>query len=133
MKSFSKALLVALALTLPTVCFSADTGANTEKAAAGKATKISDIYKNKDSLDKKQVTVKGKVVKVSAGIMDRNWIHLQDGSGKAASKDNDLTVTTSKELPAVGQTVTITGTLTKNKDFGSGYFYSVIVEGATIK
>ncbi|GFO69693.1 hypothetical protein GMLC_32720 [Geomonas limicola] len=133
MKSFSKALLVVLALTIPTVCFSADTPAHSEKAAPGKITKVSDLYKNKDSLDKKQVTVKGKVVKVSSGIMDRNWIHIQDGSGKAATKDNDLTVTTSKDLPAVGQTVTITGTLTKNKDFGSGYFYAVIVEGATVK
>lgn len=128
MKSFSKALLIVLALALPTVCFGADTS-----AASGKATKISDIYKNKDSLDKKQVTVKGKVVKVASGIMNRNWIHIQDGSGKAASKDNDLTVTTSKDLPNVGQTVTITGTLAKNKDFGSGYFYTVILEGATVK
>lgn len=133
MKSFSKALLIVLALALPTVCFSADTSAGGEKAASGKAIKISDIYKNKDSLDKKQVTVKGKVVKVASGIMNRNWIHIQDGSGKAASKDNDLTVTTSKDLPNVGQTVTITGTLAKNKDFGSGYFYTVILEGATVK
>jgi hypothetical protein len=29
--------------------------------------------------------------------------------------------------------VTVTGTLAKDKDFGSGYFYQVIVEDAAFK
>jgi len=131
MKNACKVLMLAIAVTVPAGEFYTGT-ANAETASAP-VMKIADIYKKKDSLDKKQVTVKGKVVKVASGIMKRNWIHIQDGSGKASSKDNDLTVTSTKDLPTVGQVVTATGTLAKNKDFGAGYFYTVIVEGATIK
>ena len=35
----------------------------------------------------KPVAVRGTVVKVSSNIMDRNWIHLRDGSGSAADSD----------------------------------------------
>ena len=108
-------------------------GTQERKPAADKVYKVSDVFKDRAVLDKQKVTVKGKVVKVSAGIMGRNWIHLQDGSGTPALKDNDLTVTTDQELPAVGKVVTITGTLAKDKDFGSGYFYQVIVENASVK
>jgi hypothetical protein len=31
---------------------------------------------------------------------------------------------------AVGNTVTFTGTISLNRDFGSGYFYGVIMEDA---
>jgi len=133
MKGFTKALIILVALALPAVGLCADATSKTEKPAADKVYKVSDLFKGKAALDKKQVTVKGKVVKVSSGIMRRNWIHLQDGSGTPALKDNDLTVTTTQDLPAVGKVVTITGTLAKDKDFGSGYFYQVIVEDATIK
>jgi hypothetical protein len=132
MKALSKAVLVAVALSLPAVGICADTGAKSHKKA-GKVIKISDVYKNKDSLDKQQVTVKGKVVKVSSGIMDRNWVHIQDGSGNARAKNNDLTVTTSEDTPEVGKTVTATGTIAKGKDFGSGYYYDVIMEQGTFK
>jgi hypothetical protein len=33
----------------------------------------------------------------------------------------------------VGDVVTVTGTLAKDKDFGAGYKYSAIIENATIK
>jgi hypothetical protein len=63
--------------------------------------------------------------------MDRNWIHLQDGTGSPEKKNHNLVVT-SKDLPDVGDIVTVTGTLVRNKDFGSGYKYDVIVEKAKI-
>lgn len=125
MKRIALTLTVVSALAFPALGQCAE--------AAAKSYKVSEVFKNKASLDKKKVTVKGKVVKVAAGIMGKNWLHLQDGSGSKASKDNDLTVTTSNELPATGKEVTITGTVTKDKDFGSGYFYPVIIEDATIK
>ena len=133
MKGFTKALIIVFALAIPAVGLCADAAPKGEKPAADKVYKVSDLFKGKATLDKQKVTVKGKVVKVSSGIMQRNWLHLQDGSGNPATKDNDLTVTTNQELPAVGQVVTVTGTLAKDKDFGSGYFYQVIVENATIK
>lgn len=103
-----------------------------EKAAGANAYTVGDIYKNKAKLDRKMVVVRGKVVKVSGGIMGKNWIHLQDGSGSQKKGTNNLVVT-SQDLPAVGDVVTMQGTLYKDKDFGSGYKYDVIVEEAKIQ
>ncbi len=61
--------------------------------------------------------------------MGRNWIHIRDGSGSAEKSDFDLTVTTS-EKAAVGDVVLVKGTLRFDQDFGSGYTYPVILEGA---
>ena len=133
MNRFAKTLIIASALALPAVGQCADAGPKGEKSSTVKVYKVSELFKGKATLDKQKVTVKGKVVKVTAGIMGRNWIHLQDGSGSPATKDNDLTVTTSQDLPATGKIVTVSGILAKDKDFGSGYFYPVIVEEATIK
>jgi hypothetical protein len=45
---------------------------------------------------------------------------------------HDLTVT-SRDRVAVGDIVTISGPITLGKDFGAGYAYDVMVEGATIR
>ncbi len=102
-----------------------------DKATGKDAYTVAEIYAKRAALDKKKVSVRGKVTKVSAGIMDRNWIHLQDGSGDPAKGTHDLVVT-SGDAPKVGDVVTARGTLAKDKDFGSGYLYSAIVEGANI-
>jgi biotin carboxyl carrier protein len=102
-----------------------------EKAEGENAYRVADIYRLKGKLDKKKVVVRGKVVKVSQNIMGKNWIHIQDGSGDAKKGTNNLVVT-SQALPADGDVVTITGTLYKDKDFGSGYKYTVIVEKAEV-
>lgn len=93
---------------------------------------VADCFAKSSELDKKIVEVKGKVMKVSSRIMGRNWVHIQDGSGSSAMKNNNLVVTM-QQTPKVGSVITISGTLYKNKDFGSGYKYNVIVEQATIK
>lgn len=103
-----------------------------DKATGSNAYSIAEIYKNRKSLDKKKVVLRGKVVKVSAGIMNRNWIHVQDGTGDAKKGSNNLVVT-SQSLPSVGEVVTISGTLHNDKDFGGGYRYSVIIENAGLK
>lgn len=102
------------------------------KAAGANAYTVQEVFANSAKLDKKKVVVRGKVVKVSTGIMGKNWIHLQDGSGTEAKKDHDL-VCTSQETAAAGDVITMSGVLAKNKDFGGGYKYSAIVENATIK
>ena len=71
-------------------------------------------------------------MKVNTGILDRNWIHLQDGSGSAADGTNDLTVTTDADVK-IGDVVTVTGVLAVGKDFGSGYAYDAILENAKLK
>ncbi|BDV44779.1 hypothetical protein GURASL_37020 [Geotalea uraniireducens] len=103
-----------------------------KKATGPDAYTIAEVYKEKAKLDGKKVTVRGKVTKVSAGIMGRNWVHIQDGTGNAEAGSHDLTVT-SQDLPAVGEVVTVNGTLHSNRDFGGGYKYQAIVEDGTIK
>jgi len=103
-----------------------------EAAKGSNAQTVADCYAKSAQLDKKTVAVKGKVMKVTSGIMGRTWIHLQDGTGSSIQKNNDLVLTT-QDLPKVGEIVTFAGTLYKDKDFGSGYNYKVIVEQATIR
>jgi hypothetical protein len=98
------------------------------KAEGGKT--IAEVYAEKDQLAGQKVAVRGKVVKVNAGIMDKNWVHVRDGSG--AEGANDLTVTTANIVPNVGDTVLVTGQVALNKDFGMGYQYDVIVEDAEV-
>lgn len=92
---------------------------------------IADVWAGRTSLSGKPVVIRGKVVKVNNGIMDRNWLHLQDGSGSATDRTNDLTVTTGAEVK-VGDIVTASGTLAIEKDFGSGYAYDAILENAKV-
>jgi len=103
-----------------------------KKAAGKNAYTVAEIFAKKDSLNEKPALIRGKVVKVSSGIMGKNWIHLQDGTGEAAKGTNDL-VATSQDNPAVGDIVTIKGTVFKDKDFGAGYKYSVIMEQAKVQ
>ena len=73
--------------------------------------------------------MRAKVVKYNEQIMNRNWLHLQDGTG--ATGANDLTVTTA-EKAKVGDTVLVKGTLVFDKDFGYGYKYKVMLEDAKL-
>ena len=90
---------------------------------------VETINKDKASLAGKKVKVRGVVTKYNAGIMNRNWLHIQDGTGTDGT--NDLTVTSDQPTKA-GDTIIIEGTVAVDKDFGAGYFYDVIVENATI-
>jgi hypothetical protein len=103
-----------------------------EKAKGADAYTVSEVYGSAAKLDKKAVVVRGKIVKVSKGIMGKNWVHLQDGSGDPGKGTNDLVFTTTDD-PKVGSVVTAKGTLYKDKDFGAGYKYKAIVEEATFK
>jgi hypothetical protein len=91
---------------------------------------IGELYKNRDRYANKKVTVKGKVVKVNNEVMDRNWVHIQDGTSNAGSFD--LTVTT-LDFAKVDDIVEFEGTIILNKDFGAGYTYEMIMEGGKIK
>jgi hypothetical protein len=103
-----------------------------EKAKGADAYTVSEVYEKAGKLDKKTVVVRGKVAKVSKGIMGKNWVHLRDGSGDPEKGTNNLVFTT-QNAPNVGDVVTAKGTLYKDKDFGSGYKYQAIVEEATLK
>jgi hypothetical protein len=92
---------------------------------------IADLWAQRKALSGKEVTIRGKVVKANNGILGTNWIHLQDGSGSAKDRTNDITITTSSEVQ-VGDVITITGVLATGKDIGSGYAYDAIVENARL-
>lgn len=92
---------------------------------------IAQLYTKKESYNGKSVIVKGQVTKVNPGIMNHNWLHIQDGTSKGDKFD--LTVTTTTIDAKVGDVVTLEGKITLNKDFGFGYFYDVIMEDAVQK
>ena len=94
-------------------------------------TSIGDLYAKPAAFVGKELTFHAKVVKVNLGIMGKNWMHISDGSGDEASGSNDLTVTTDG-VAAVGDTVTVVGAITLDKDFGAGYRYDIIVEDAQV-
>jgi hypothetical protein len=102
-----------------------------ERARGADARTVAEAWAQREQLGGKRVTIRGVVVKYNEGVMGRNWIHLQDGSGDASTGTNDITVT-SMDPVAMGATVTITGTVQINKDFGAGYTYAVIVEEAKV-
>lgn len=94
---------------------------------------IASLWGSRKTLAGKPVTIHGVVVKYNPGILGRNWIHLQDGTGKAADGSNDVTVTSSEDVPLkVGDTLVVTGTAVVDKNIGDGYQYPVLVENARI-
>ena len=101
---------------------------NVEKAPDGIT--IAELYKNRDDYANKKVIVRGQVVKINNNIMDRNWVHLKDGT-KNTDK-SDLTFTTQEEVK-VGDIVTFEGTVALDKEYGKGYVYSLVVENAVLK
>jgi hypothetical protein len=91
---------------------------------------IGQIYSEKDKIAGSKVRVRGKVIKFNSEIMNRNWIHLQDGTSLG---DNFDLIVTSSDPAEVGEVVIAEGTVALNKDFGSGYVYQVMIENAKIK
>ena len=89
------------------------------------------VFANTDSLADQQVTLRATVVKYNSNILGWKFIHIKDGSGDVADRNNDLTVT-SKHTAAVGDTVVLTGTIILDKDFGAGYRFPVLLEDASL-
>lgn len=117
-------LFAALVATFGMASFSAS-------AADATLQTVANLNQNKAGLGGKTISAQGKVVKVNNGIMGRNFVHVQDGSGDAAKGTNNLVVT-SKQTAAVGDQVTISGVVVLNRDFGMGYSYPLLIEDATI-
>jgi len=91
---------------------------------------IAELYANPNAYQGKTVKINGMVVKFLPEIMERNWVHLQDGTKDG--ENYDLTITT-KSIVNVGEIVTFEGVVVVDKDFGAGYFYHVILEDAVVK
>lgn len=91
---------------------------------------IAELFSKKNSFSGKLIRIRGQVVKFSGAIMNKNWVHIQDGT--KFENNYDLTVTT-RDSVSVGQVVLFEGKVALDKDFGAGYFYAVIVEDAELK
>ncbi len=102
-----------------------------KRASGANARTIGEVWGEKVHLIGATVSIRGVVVKYNPGVMGKNWIHLQDGSGDAANGTHDLVVT-SLDAAAVGDTVTVTGTVQTNRDVGAGYVFALLVEDAKI-
>jgi hypothetical protein len=99
-----------------------------ERAEGGKT--VGEIFDARTSLAGQEVTVRGRVVKFTPGVMGKNWIHLQDGTTGVGGA-NDVTVT-SEEMAEVGNTILVRGVVAIDQDFGFGYEYDLLIEDAAI-
>ena len=102
------------------------------KAPGPEGRTVAEGVAGKATLKDKTVVVRGQVVKMNAGIMGKNWVHLRDGSGSAADGSHDLLVTT-QDKPSVGDVVAARGTVRTDVTLGQGYSYVVMVEDAALK
>lgn len=117
--------------TLLTLAFTAALAVSTPAAFAEEAipTTVAALHQDKAAFGGKLVRVEGKVVKVNNGIMGRNFVHLQDGSG---DENSNRVIATSTMTAALGDRVVITGRAVLDRDFGSGYLYPLLIEDAAI-
>jgi len=105
-----------------------DIPTHTDKIVEHKGSlKIAELVKDPKKYEGHTIQLSGTCVKVNPNIMDRNWIHLQDGS----KDDFDLIITSNTFVPE-GSVITIRGTVVMNKDFGAGYSYDLILENGTL-
>jgi hypothetical protein len=103
-------------------------GISVEKAEGGIT--IAELFANRKSYAGKPVKIRGEVVKFSRQIMNRNWVHVQDGTKDG--NDYDLVVTT-QDSTTVGETRLFEGVVSLDVDFGAGYKYDVIMQDARAK
>jgi len=106
--------------------------AKVAKASGPNARTVAEVVGGKSALKDKPVVVRGQVVKFNGGIMGKNWVHLRDGSGSAADGSDDILITT-QDKTAVGDIVSVSGTVRTDVTVGPGYAYSVMIDGATLR
>ncbi len=90
---------------------------------------IHELLSNSDEYTNKLVKVTGRVIKVNPAIMDRNWVHIT--SEPADDNNYDLTLTTQENVE-VDQVISVQGQISKDRDFGAGYKYGIIMENAKL-
>jgi len=90
---------------------------------------IAELFADPGAFEGKTIRVRGEVAKFNPQIMERNWIHIQDGTDFDGKYD--LTIT-SQEMVEPGQVVTLEGILALNRDFGYGYSYELLLEQASV-
>ena len=90
---------------------------------------IAELLQNLKAYEGKTIILKGKVTKYTFNVMDKNWVHIQDGTDYKGKFE--IVITTKDELKD-GDIVTFEGLITLNKDLGYGYFFEVLMEDARL-
>lgn len=96
-------------------------------APAKTVSNIAELLENKKKYSNKRIRITGEVSKYSSGIMGHNWLHIKDGSAYLGK--DDIVITSEQEFK-IGEKAVFEGLLSLDKDFGSGYFFEVIMENA---
>ncbi|TAK49572.1 MAG: nucleotide-binding protein [Betaproteobacteria bacterium] len=102
------------------------------KAQGPDARTVAEVIGRKAELKDKAVAVRGRVVKYTANVMGKNWLHLRDGSGTAQDRSHDILVTT-KDPAKLGNVVVARGVVRTDVDLGSGYSYAVLIDDAKLQ
>ncbi len=89
--------------------------------------RIADLVNDPGKYEGNEVVIKGECIKVNANILDRNWLHMKDGS-----KDDYDLIVTSEEKVQKGAQISLRGIVRLNKDFGSGYSYPILIENGRL-
>lgn len=99
------------------------------QATAAPLYSLADLYSKGADLHTKRVSVRGRVVKVTSGIMGKIWTHIQDGTGDKSKGTNDVISISAKDKFEVGDVVTVTGTVNYNPESR----YKLVLDDATLK
>ena len=101
------------------------------KASGPLGRTIAEIHAQRGQLKGKRVRVRGVVVRAVPEVLNRTFVHLQDGTGSPHTETHDLTVTT-HTTPRVGATVLCQGVLSTDKEYGTGHVYPAVLENARV-
>lgn len=102
------------------------------RASGPRGRTVAEVLSQAKALDGSPVRIRAVVVKLTQAVLDRNWLHVQDGSKIADGTPADLVVTTPANVVR-GQTIVLDGLVRTDRDLGSGYRYAVLVEDAAIE
>lgn len=89
--------------------------------------RIADVVNDPRKYEGHTIQVKGICAKINPNIMDRNWIHVKDGS----QDDYDMVITSNSYVPE-GKEFTMRAVVHLNRDFGAGYAYDLILENGVL-
>ena len=89
--------------------------------------RISDLVIDPGKYEGNEVVISGECIKINANILDRNWLHMKDGS----KDDYDLVITSEEQVPKDTK-ISVRGIVRVNADFGSGYSYPILIENGRL-
>ncbi len=101
------------------------------KASGPDGRTVAEVHAQKKTLAGKEVVVMGKIVKLNSSILERNWAHLQDGTGDAKDGSDDLMVIL-KDEAELSQIITARGKVVLDKDLEGIYTFPVALEDAVL-